>query len=309
MKELIQRALSAKRESKNFDFKGECDLAIPGAWCEIIKDIVAMANTGGGVIVVGLDNGGQPTGKDVSAILALDSATIADQIHKYTGIHFADIDVVEKTKSGNHVAIITVEPVSIPIVFTKPGTYKIDEKTQKNAFSAGTVYFRHGAKSEPGNSEDLRASIERQLESIRKSWLKGVRKVFQAPPGSHVLTFPADVDVRETSSPDAKAIRIVDDPNAPAYRKLDYEITHPFRQKDVIKRVNELLGEAATINQHDIRCVKHFFPIQNDESLYHWNKFAMAPQYNAKFIAWLVAEFQKDHTFFRRMREKMHGEK
>ncbi len=309
MTDFVHKALSAKRESKHCDFKGSCDLTHPGAWCEIVKDIVAMANTGGGVIVIGLDNVGQPTGSDVSTVLALDQAVIADQIHKYTGVHFADVEVVGKTKGGKPLAIITVPAVSVPIVFTKPGTYKVDDKTQKTAFSAGTVYFRHGAKSEPGDTEDLRSSIERQLDSIRKSWLKGVRKVVQAPPGSRVLTFPANVEIQESSSPDAKAIRIVDDPDAPAYRKLDYEITHPYRQKDVIKKVNEVLAGKISINQHDIRCVKHLFGIQKDESLYHWSKFSNTPQYSAKFIAWLVAQFEKDEQFFSKIRAKVHDER
>ena len=309
MTDLVHKALSAKRESKHCDFKGSCDLTLPGTWCEIVKDIVAMANTGGGVIVIGLDNVGQPTGSDVSAVLAVDQAVIADQMHKYTGVHFTDVVVVGKTKGGKPLAIITVEAVTVPIVFTKPGTYKVDDKTQKTAFSAGTVYFRHGAKSEPGDTEDLRSSIERQLDSIRKSWLKGVRKVVQAPPGSRVLTFPATVEIQESSSPDAKAIRIVDDPDAPAYRKLDYDITHPCRQKDVIKKVNEVLASKISINQHDIRCVKHLFGIEKDESLYHWNKFANTPQYSAKFIAWLVAQFEKDEQFFSKIRAKVHDER
>jgi hypothetical protein len=306
MTEFFHRALTAKRESKHCDFKGACDLAFPGTWCEIVKDIVAMANSGGGVIVIGLDNSGHPTGADVSAVLALDQAVIADQIHKYTGVHFANVEVVGKSKGGHSLAVITVSPVSVPIVFTKPGTYKVDEKNQKTAFSAGTVYFRHGAKSEPGDTEDLRSSVERQIDSIRKSWLKGVRKVVQAPPGSRVLTFPATVEIQESSSPDATAIRIVDDPTAPAYRKLDYDITHPYRQKDVIKKANEALTGKISINQHDIRCVRHLYPIEKDESLYHWNTFANTPQYSAKFVAWLVAQFEKDEQFFQKIRAKVH---
>jgi len=247
---------------------------------------------------------------DVSAILALDPAMIADQIYKYTGVHFAEVDVESQVKAGGKIAVIAIDAVSIPIVFTKPGTYKVDEKTQKTAFSAGTVYFRHGAKSEPGNTEDLRASIERQLEGIRKSWLKGVKKVVEAPPGSRVLTFPAALEIRESVSPDAKAIRIVDDPDAPAYHKLDYESTHPYRQKDVIEKVNKKLRKRGKINQYDIRCVKQIYEIDKKESLYHWNKFAYSPQYSEKFVAWLVAEFQKDKEFFRKTRatvyEKSH---
>jgi len=309
MADLAHKALTAKRESKYCDFKGSCDLTLPGTWCEIVKDIVAMANSGGGVIVIGLDNTGRPTGADVTVVLALDQAVIADQIHKYTGVHFADVEVARKTKCEHSLAMIIISPVSVPIVFTKPGTYKIDDKTQKTAFSVGTVYFRHGAKSEPGDTDDLRSSIQLQLESMRKSWLKGVRKVVQAPPGSHVLTFPANVEIRESTSPDAKAIRIVDDPTAPSYRKLDYEITHPYRQKDVIKKANESLAGKISINQHDIRCVRRLFPIDKDESLYHWNTFANTPQYSAKFIAWLVAQFDKDEQFFQKIRTRVHDEK
>jgi len=124
-----------------------------------------------------------------------------------------------------------------------------------------------------------------------------------------VLTFPATVEIQESSSPDAKAIRIVDDPTAPAYRKLDYEITHPYRQKDVIKKANEALAGRRAINQHDIRCVRHLFQIDRDETLFHWNKFANTPQYSPKFIAWMVAQYEKDNQFFEKIRAKMHDER
>ncbi|MEK6580782.1 MAG: ATP-binding protein, partial [Nitrospirota bacterium] len=97
--ELVQKALTARKESKHFDFKSSCALDESGTWCEIVKDIVAMANSGGGIIVVGLDNNGTPTGIDVSAILALDPAKIADQIYKYTGIHFTAVDIISKVKA------------------------------------------------------------------------------------------------------------------------------------------------------------------------------------------------------------------
>ena len=238
MKNHIQRALTAKRESKYLDFKSRLDFSEPHSWCEIIKDIIAMANSGGGVLIIGLDNRGQPTGFDPTPIFQLDEAEMINRIEKYTGVQFDSFSISEEVKAGNRLAAILVEGVSIPIVFTKPGTYAVTEKKQKTAFSAGTVYFRHGAKSEPGNTNDLRKVIERQLESIRQSWLKGVRKVVKAPAGSQIYTFPEGVEVRESSSSDARAIRIVDDPDAPAYRKLDYDLTHPFRQKEALSEIN-----------------------------------------------------------------------
>ncbi len=84
-------------------------------------------------------------------------------------------------KRGQKLYAIAISGASIPHVFEKPGTYDIGGGQQKSAFGLGTVYFRHGAKSEPGTTDDLRASMDRALSGIRRSWIKGVRQVVQAP--------------------------------------------------------------------------------------------------------------------------------
>ena len=67
------------------------------------------------------------------------------------------------------------------MVFTKPGTYDVGGGKQKTVFSSGTVYFRYGPKSEPGNSDDLEHFVERRLNQIRKTWMDDIAKVFGAP--------------------------------------------------------------------------------------------------------------------------------
>ena len=303
MKDHIQRGLTAKRESKYVDFKGSLDFAETHTWCELVKDIVAMANSGGGVLLIGLDNKGMPTGFDPTPILELDQAVVTDQIQKYTGVQFDGFAISQHVKSGSRVAAILVDGVSIPIVFTKPGTYPVSEKKQKTAFSSGTVYFRHGAKSEPGNTNDIRRVVERQLECIRQAWLKGVRKVVKAPPGSQVLTFPSGVEVRESASADARAIRIVDDPDAPAYRKLDYDITHPFRQKEVVQEINRALDGQTNINSFDIQCINRVYETCEKDNFYHCPKFSQSPQYSREFVTWVISQYQQDNDFFRKARQ------
>lgn len=61
MSELLEKGLAAKRESKFVEFKESFDPKDSGDWCEIAKDIVAIANTGGGIILIGLSNVGGPT--------------------------------------------------------------------------------------------------------------------------------------------------------------------------------------------------------------------------------------------------------
>lgn len=52
MSELVEKGLRAKRESKYVDFKRQFDPASAGEWCEIIKDVVAMANSGGPIFAI-----------------------------------------------------------------------------------------------------------------------------------------------------------------------------------------------------------------------------------------------------------------
>ena len=125
MSALVDKALKAKRESKRIDFKSSFDPESPGEWCELIKDIVAMANSGGGAIVIGLDNRGTPSKTDVKAVLDLDQATFVDKIRKYTGAEFGELEVHEAKKQDDTVAVIEISAVKVPMVFTEVGTYEV----------------------------------------------------------------------------------------------------------------------------------------------------------------------------------------
>ncbi|HEV2341247.1 MAG TPA: ATP-binding protein [Candidatus Acidoferrales bacterium] len=213
MPDLTRKALKAKRESKYIEFKQAFDPSAPGNWCEVIKDIVAIANSGGGIIVFGLDNQGAPTQASLAPLAQTDPADITNRISKYTGPVELGFEIHELKKGGHSLIALVVQSASIPIVFQKPGTYDIGSGKQKTAFGVGTVYFRHGAKSEPGTTEDIRSAIERQLELIRKSWIKGVRKVVQAPQGSQIVAMRPLGSAGSSLGPHV-AVRAVNDPSA-----------------------------------------------------------------------------------------------
>jgi predicted HTH transcriptional regulator len=177
MKAIIKKALNSTKESKHIEFKSAFNCDKTYDWCEIIKDIAAIANSGGGVIVFGVDNNGNPTGDDVNCILKLDPATITNKISTYIGTQFSDFEISEVTKESNTLAILEIGSSDVPIIFTKPGSYPIEGGKQSTSFSRGTVYFRHGAKSELGISDDFRQVVDRRLEDIRKQWINGVQRV------------------------------------------------------------------------------------------------------------------------------------
>lgn len=305
MSKLIDKGLKAKRESKYVDFKRSFNPASAGEWCELIKDIVAMANSGGGVILIGVDNGGIPSKKDVQPVLNIDHATLVDKIHKYTGYQFSDIEIHEAKKQGEQVGVFHISGVEVPLVFQNVGTYEASPGRQKTAFSRGAVYFRHGAKSEPGTTEDIRKVIERQVKTIRREWLDGVRKVVSAPQGSAVTVFSGEV--KESKSPGATPIRLVDDPQAPGYRLIDHDTTYPHRQTELIKVVNGMLPKGIQINTYDILAVRRTHGIGGDARYCHTPKFGSS-QYSDAFAQWIVEEHKKNSDFFKEARGEYYAQ-
>jgi hypothetical protein len=242
-----ERAEGAKRESRYIDFKSSFDPSQNGEWVELIKDFVAMANSGGGAVVIGVSNDGRSSGSELAAVLALDPAKITDKLARYTSEHFSDFEIKEIKRGRSRAAVIEVGAASDPLVFSSPGTYALPDKPdrQKMAFSQGTIYFRHGAKSEPATSADVAMFINRRLDEIREKWLGDIRRVITAPPGVEVALFER---VASGAGGEPTEIRLTDDPAAPAFGKLDPDQTHPYLTKELIKAVQGRLPASRIFN-------------------------------------------------------------
>jgi hypothetical protein len=189
LREPAAAARQAKRESKYVDFKESFDPAEKGEWCELLKDLVAMANSGGGIVVVGWNDKGQHSGKPVNDVLDLDPATITDKFVKYTGENFDGVNIQKATRGGRSIAIFAADESDSPLVFIKPGTYASPNGGQARAFSQGVVYVRHGAKSEPATGLDLRVVLDRKVALAREAWLGNMRKVVEAGPDAMVAVY------------------------------------------------------------------------------------------------------------------------
>lgn len=233
---LVQRALSARRESKHIEFKQAFDPCSASDWCAIVKDIVAIANSGGGIIIFGLDNVGTPTGQPIDAVAKVDPADVANKVGKYTGTVGLELEILEVSKESHPLVAFLIHAASTPFVFEKPGQYDVGGGKQRTAFGMGTVYFRHGAKSEPGSTSDIRMAVEHSVEVIRKSWIKGVRKVVQAPPGSQIVIAHSMNKSFSRTEPAEAAVRVVTDPGAPTV----------FLTRDASKASTRLIHEAVS---------------------------------------------------------------
>jgi hypothetical protein len=293
--DLEREALVATGESASIDFKGHFDPAEKSDWCELIKDIVAIANSGGGSILFGLDDDGQPTGLDCTEILRCDPADITNKLLSYTGKHFADFKLVAVQREGLRFGCLLIQAAPVPLVFVSPGTYAVADNKQKSAFSVGAVYFRHGAKSQPGTSDDLETFLKREIAAVREVWIGRLRQVVEAPLDAAIHVIPSEGVRRDDES--GTAIRLTNDPTAPAYRLADPNLTHPFRQKEVIAQVSSAIGASLKVSSHDILCVRRVHVV-DDSPVYCYRGNFASPTYSQAFVDWLLAQYQADTLFF-----------
>jgi Putative DNA-binding domain/EC042_2821-lke REase len=294
LRDPVSAAKRAKRESKYIDFKESFDPGDKGEWCELLKDLVAMANTGGGLVVVGLDDRGRNSGKAVKPVVDLDPATITDKFMKYTGENFDGVNVHSTTRGRQVIAILAVDASDSPLVFIKPGTYPSLTGGQSRAFSQGSVYVRHGAKSEPATGLDLRVVLDRKVELAREAWLGNMRKVVEAGPDAMVAVYrPTRGDVADQP----QRIQLTSDPDAAVYGRLDPDASHPYRQTEVVKEVNGRLPKGVKINAHDILSVRRTHRIDSNPLFFHQPRFG-SPQYSEPFVDWVAEEYARDKEFF-----------
>ena len=237
VEDLIRRARHAKRESRKLDFKVGFDTGSREAWCEIVKDIVAFVNSGGSALVFGATDDGTPADVDVTPYLSVDPADVTNKVNAYTGYEFDEFEILEVQRSRRSLALYAVFGVATPMVLIRDGAHLSQGKRRRPAFVKGSVYFRHGAKSAPGASHDLNSWLERSLDSIRTTWLGGIRKVVEASADQvvHVVTAEKGAVARMT-------VRMGNEPGAPVVRLQNPEDIWPYRKSDLVRRMLRLLS-------------------------------------------------------------------
>jgi hypothetical protein len=278
-------------------------------WLELIRDIAAVANSGGGEIAVRVAGGGQAVDVEgPAAQVALSSREIVDRLAQYTDSGFDDIRLRARESDASGV-VIAVGRALAPIVFTKAG-YEIDAadpSTRVEVFPAGSFYTRHEGRIEPGTSADLRAMLEQLLRRVRRRWVAGIRRVITQPVDYSVRRRRQDKDSRKkTDGARAvlKPVRIVADPSAPALQPQDVDRLYPLRQKDLLRELNHRLGRR-TLNSYDIQAIRRQHRLdERPEFVFHLP--GAGRRYSPVVIEWILEQRERNPVFFQEARARDH---
>jgi hypothetical protein len=230
--------------------------------------------------------------------MGIDPADIVNKLHKYTEHQFAEFRVETRKIDGQYAAVLVVRSVRFPIVFTAPGEYEIASGKAKSAFRVGTVYFRHGAKSEPGTTDDLRRALDRELERLKAFWLDGIAKVVQAPEGSEIHVFKPAASV---DGPGTQPIHLSYSSEGAEFKVVDYDQLYPYRSKELLNKLADALGQKV-ISSHDMLLVRRAHAIDSNPNFSHKGVFGTR-QYSDALVNWLVAAYAQDEQFFQKLRD------
>jgi hypothetical protein len=289
----VARALAATRASKRIAFERDFVPAAPAAWCQFVKDIAALANSDGGAIVVGVDRRGVPTGWNPDALLDIGRGQVVEKLAQYLGERFDDIALELARKSDRRVAVVSVGPRrGSPLVFETQGTYVDLSGVEHTAFHPGQVYFRHGGSSRPATARDMTQFARREDRALRRDLVKHLRRLSQAPVGSDIIVVPPE----SAAAGNVERFRVVDDPQAAVLARTDFDVTHPYRQKELIEAFNRRVGRPV-VTGYDILCVRKVLHTDERPEFFHRPKFG-SPQYSDAFLTWLLDEYTADPRFF-----------
>lgn len=179
-------------ESKLQDYKITFVPNDAKARVDLVKNLVAMANAGGGQIIYGRDETETP-GVDDATCTALDSARLDDFVRKY--IIPAPMEIshdIQVLDNGRFVLTLTVAAAQYPIVMARKGDWKgMDSRKDSSIFLKGDIWTRHSSKTERVHFEDLRQWVERAKQDERERILSRITHLANLPEGTEIQIVPS----------------------------------------------------------------------------------------------------------------------
>ncbi len=192
--EKLAKLIALQREEERLDYKRAYYLSGKKATkdkVEIVRDVVAMANTHGGYIMLGVEEktGGdqkyEPVGINDDIVADLDIDRLRAQIERYVAER-VDIQLqihrLLEYENRTFACIYVPKSDRSPVILEKPGTYEESPGQQRTAFHSGDILVRRGAASVKADQNDVRNIISQIRRREKEQWTEeilGVRELVQ----------------------------------------------------------------------------------------------------------------------------------
>jgi hypothetical protein len=175
-REKLDELLLLAAEHPELDFKRSIDLTEPHHRLGLVKDIIALANTGtGGYIVVGANEDGTAA-RDHSPVDAsrFDSADLAQAVARHV-ISAPIVSSQSHELDGWMFVLIHVAPSvsGLPCIISKSGEYQAD-KGMKVVLREGVLYLREGTRTVTGTDAHWTTLLSRYRGAVIAEAREGI---------------------------------------------------------------------------------------------------------------------------------------
>jgi hypothetical protein len=261
------------------------DNASEAAWSNLIRDVLALANSGGGRVLVRS---------------SIDESTLLKNLHRFTDSAFTDVSVLASPETDGSATAIDVGAAIVPLGFVESDGAAAAAEAIGGL--APVFYFRHGGRSEPGTTGDMRAFVERLLRRVRRRWRRGLRRLLMQPftlDEGGTRKAPARKRIKIERAV-LQPVRIVIDPNAPALQPQDVDRLYPWRQKDLLQELNDRLGRRF-LTTYDVQAVRRHHALdERPDFVFHLP--GAGRRYSPAVADWIMEQYAHDREFFHKAR-------
>ncbi len=157
--------------------------------------------------------------------------------------------------------------------------------------------------------------VRRKMPAETARWLRGLQESIRSqaagiPEGVDRFYIPINLKLAIVRNPNNADIVLGAGGSGEAGIVMevprDPDRTHPLRQKDVVAEANKRLQGRKTINPYDVQAVQKVHQVgDRREFVYRSRIPGHTPQYSLAFVDWLVAKFERDHSFFEDARARV----
>jgi hypothetical protein len=243
--------LTAPCEVPSLDFK-QVFADQPRAWLELEKDIVCMANYGGGLLLFGVCSDGTWVGLPASLARLFDPATVIAKVQRHARSARITVEYVEVTHYRHRFGLMRVHAATHITLFDMDGDYPDENNRVRKAFYRGVVYSRGAGGNCAATQLDLDRLVEIAANRKVSSLLARIQTIAFLPERSQLVAQDPKQPTKGyvlVSSGEGTPVRIVPDESGAALTLSEVMTKdQPFSSLDA-----EVMGQVRQWAQRDRR--------------------------------------------------------
>ncbi len=160
----------------------------PKRWLQFLVEAVALANSGGGLVIFGVGDRGDRLGADPALIEELDNAKINDQLRKHSPQATLTCTAQAVEFDSKTFVVVGVAHRGEIVVFDREG--KVDGG--RPVFRPGVIYVRRPAQKAPATHVEVDRLIRRLAQAQASELLASVGRVVDPSSDEELVAVAAD---------------------------------------------------------------------------------------------------------------------